>query len=503
MTIIKKAAKRLKKICVGLTVAVILPGGVTSAEKITLSLDEAINLALKNNHAIEQSEAERELAQWTLSEIRRNSGLVFTWGASLKHIGGRAYHQRRLQHDFIKYAAGVGQTDQYGNKYNPKLFPSYDNEMLNSFSLRLNLYTGGRLENQQKAAKFGLNAADMRLENTRQQVKFQTAAAYYQVLERASYVTVQQESVHLLEEHLRTVEIQYEVGTVAKSDMLATSVQLSNVRQNLNTAQGNYLTAVAQLNNLMGLSVDTELITSTKNFYAPILLTENECVIISREARPDGIAAMYEVEQAEAVRKVAKAGYRPTISAIAQGSFSGEGNFKADHAPEQWAFGLEMQWNIFDNGITSAQVHQAEARKKRTEAQARQQLDIIDLEVHNAYVSVQIAAKNIEISSEAVARAEEEFAIAQIRYVEGVDTNLNVMNAQEKVVETKNNYYRALYNYNTSRAQLEKAMGVPVTTDVKRYVELVKSGQSSKKSLKEARVERVSEQEAANEPFNG
>ena len=502
MTMIKKAAKRLKKIFAGLTVTAILSSGAASAEQVKLTLDEAIALALKNNRAIEQSAADREAAKWSLSAVRRNTGLMVTWGASLKHIGGRFYRSRRENHDFVKYAASTGKTDQNGNKFNPKVFPSYDNEMTNSFSLRMNVYTGGRLENQQEAAKYGLNAADMRLENTRQQVKFQTAAAYYQVLERASYVEVQQESVRLLEEHLRTVEIQYEVGTVAKSDMLATNVQLANVRQNLNTARGNYLTAVAQLNNLMGLSVDTEVVTSATKNFEPWVLTESECLQYSYEHRPDGIAAMYDVQQAEAARKSAKAGYRPNLAVVAQGSFSGEGNFTADHAQEQWSFGLEMQWNIFDNGITSAQVHSAEAQKKRYESQARQQVETISLDVHNAYVNLQTAAKNIEVTSEAVAKAEEEFEIAQIRYVEGVDTNLNVMNAQEKVVETKNNYYRALYNYNTSRAQLEKAMGIPVTIDPQKYVSLVKSGQSSTKSLKGSQVEKAENEPNKSKPFD-
>ena len=161
-----------------------------------------------------------------------------------------------------------------------------------------------------------------------------------------------------------------------------------------------------------------------------------------------------------------------------------------------------MQWNIFDNGITSAQVHSAEAQKKRYESQARQQVETISLDVHNAYVNLQTAAKNIEVTSEAVAKAEEEFEIAQIRYVEGVDTNLNVMNAQEKVVETKNNYYRALYNYNTSRAQLEKAMGIPVTIDPQKYVSLVKSGQSSTKSLKGSQVEKAENEPNKSKPFD-
>ena len=114
------------------------------------------------------------------------------------------------------------------------------------------------------------------------------------------------------------------------------------------------------------------------------------------------------------------------------------------------------------------------------------------------------AEKNIEVTASAVAKAEEEFDIAQVRYVEGVDTNLNVMNAQEKVVETRNNYYAALYSYNTSRAQLEKAMGVPVTIDALLYAEAEQTGKSSEKSLKAAAVENIYDdlpKESA-EPFN-
>ena len=99
----------------------------------------------------------------------------------------------------------------------------------------------------------------------------------------------------------------------------------------------------------------------------------------------------------------------------------------------------------------------------------RQQLETIELEVHSAYVNLMTAEKNILTTATAVDKAEEEFSIAQIRYVEGVDTNLNVMNAQEKVVETRNNYYTAIFNYNIGRAQLEKAMGVPVLIDATLY----------------------------------
>ncbi|MBR3498616.1 MAG: TolC family protein [Selenomonadaceae bacterium] len=487
--------KSLAAIC---SAAILLSTNITqAAEGVTLSLDEAIALALENNRLIEQSADDREAARWNLSSVRRQSGPQLSWSSLLNRIGGRYYNSRRETHYAAKYASR-------SEHVNMSYYPSYMSENYNSLSLTMPLYTGGRLENQREAARYNLNAADLSLENSRQRVKYQAAEAYYQVLQRASLVDVQEEAVNLLEEHLRFVTIQYEVGTVAKSDVLATNVQLANSQQNLNSAQGNYETAIAQLNNIIGLPVDTEVAASDKINFVKYNLDENECMEYALAHRPDGIAAVYEVKRTHAQTAATKSGYRPTVNAVVQGYMSGENVFGANHNNEQWALGVRVEWNIFDNGITSANVHQAKAVEHRAESLAQQQIETIQLEVHSAYIALKTAEKNIEVTAAAVDKAEEEFDIAQVRYVEGVDTNLNVMNAQEKVVETRNNYYAALYNYNTSRAQLERAMGVPVSIDALLYAEAEQAGKSSEKSLKEAAVENIYEElpKESAEPFN-
>ena len=454
-----------------------------AAEGLTLSLEEAIGLALKNNRLIEQSAEEREAARWNLSAVRRSAGPTFSWSTSLYHIGGRYYRiQYRDTHDLRRWQA------KYYSEVNPNLYPAYNYENTNNFTLRMDLYTGGRQENQREAARYSLNAADLTLENSRQMVKYRAAAAYYQVLERASLVDVQNEALELLQEHLRNVSIQYEVGTVAKSDVLSTSVQLANTKQSLNTAKGNYKTAIAQLNNILGLPVDTDVVATGKVDFVPYHLTQEQCLEYALTHRPDGIAAAYEVTRAQADTAAAKSGWRPNVTAIMQGSTTGETLFSANHRTDRWSVGLAMEWNIFDNGVTSARVHQYQAVERRAESAAKQQLETIELEIKTAYIALKTAEENIETTAKAVAQAEEQFAIAQVRYVEGVDTNLNVMNAQEKVVETRNNYYNALYTYNTSRAQLEKAMGVPVTIDALLYAEAQRSGLSSPKSLEAAKI---------------
>ena len=481
----------MKNFLTALTTAlVLLPSATFAAEGVTLSLDEAIALALKNNRLIEQSAEEREAARWNLSAVRRSAGPTLSWTSTNYHVGGRYYRRHyRSSRDNARARSDMDAA-LYGvdDDLNISLYPNYNYENSNTFNLRMNLYTGGRAENQRESARYSLNAADLSLENSRQTVKYRASAAYFQVLQRASMVDVQQQALELLQEHLRNVTIQYEVGTVAKSDVLSTSVQLANTKQSLNTAQGNYQTAVAQLNNVLGLPIDTDLVASSRIDFVHYQLTEAQCLEYALAHRPDGIAAAYAVRRAEADTNAAKSGYRPTITAVAQGSLSGENFLGSNHGDERWAVGLEMSWNIFDNGVTSAQVHQHQAAERRAESQAREQLETIQLEVHSAYIALKTAELNIETTAAAVAQAEEEFSIAQVRYVEGVDTNLNVMNAQEKVVETRNNYYTALYTYNTSRAQLEKAMGVPVAIDALRYDNAVQEGKSSAKSLEAAAV---------------
>lgn len=453
-----------------------------AAESMSMSLEKAIGLALGNNHTITQYAEDRESARWGLSATRRNSGLRLSWSNTTGYIGGKYY---RPNQDY--YA-------QYHFYYDDDRFtgsetPPYHTESSNTFTLTMPLYTGGKLENQIEGAEYALHSADLNLEYARQYVRYQTAEAYYQVLQRNAEIQVQQEAVNYLQSHLDTIQIQYEVGTVAKADVLSTAVQLADYKRQLNSAWGNYESAVATLNNVMGIPVDTALVINDELDGTPYTVSEDECISYALEHRPDGLAAEYEVRRATAQVGVTKSAYRPTVTAIARGILVGEKPFESNHnTQEYWQLGVNVDWNIFDNGITAAQVNQAKAVERKAESQRLQQIDRIKLDVHNAYIAILTAAKNLDVSSAAVSEAESAYEIAKVRYIEGVDTNLNVMDAQTKLAQAKNNYYAALYNYNVSKAKMEQVIGVPVKIDALSYYTAVAEGKTSPKALEEADV---------------
>ena len=429
-------------------------GTALAADTVELSLEDSIQMAFENNRSIKQSLAQVDEARWNLSSARRSAGPTLTWQGTANRVGGKYYEHA-----------------DYNNTYGNTLQAGY------------NLDTSGSLKHTRERASYALNAADLTLENTKQSVKLQTTQAYYQLLECRNLVDVDQEAVDTLQEHLSNVNAQYRVGTVAKSDVLASEVQLANAQQSLVTAQNNYDIAMASLNNIIGLPSDTILSVKDQLQYTAYPdLNLDKCTVYALDNRPDGIAADYQVEQSKEALAIAKAGHLPTVTAAVTRSLTGRDEFKED-ITGQWTAGLTASWNIFDNGQVTASVEQAKAGLRAAEESAAATKETIQLNVREQYLSLIAAEKNIQTTSKAVEQAEEDYKIAQVRYSAGVDTNLSVMDAQEKLTSARTNYYTALYNYNTSKAALDKAMGIPVDIDVPRYVEAQQAGDTPQKTL--------------------
>ena len=91
-------------------------------------------------------------------------------------------------------------------------------------------------------------------------------------------------------------------------------------------------------------------------------------------------------------------------------------------------------------------------------------------------MNLRSAEQTIQSTQTAVAQGQESFRIATLRYRAGVGTNLDVLDAETKLTDARNNYVQALYNYNISiAAALEQLTGVPLNTPVGQGAELLQT----------------------------
>ena len=427
--------KKSRQILVTAIVLGLMSAQTAFAAAVEINLDKAIEMALKTNPTVKISEADSSVAKAQKDEAKASRWLSIDY----THKTARG---------------GYYDPDPSSSQYAPR------NSHTNGFTASIPLYTGGKLSGTIEQAVQNYKSSEYGVDESYQAVKLSATNGYYGVLQAIDTVKLSKDSVERLSAHLQNVQAQYDVGVVAKVDVLRSQVELADAEQTLIKAQNAYDLAVADLNNIIGLPHGTDLKVTESLQYNKYDNPMENCINFALANRPELFQAEAGIEAAKAAVKVAKSGYMPQVAASASNDWSSTSWPGDDN--QNWGVGVSVSMNVFDSGVTAAKVNASEASLYKAEETYRQTKDSVQLDVRNNYLSLREAEKRIATSKVAVDSAEEDYRISQLRYQAGVGTNIDVMDAQVALTQAKNNYVQALYDYNTSSAALAKAMGVPV-----------------------------------------
>lgn len=415
------------------------------AATLELDLEETIQRALLTNPSVKIAEYNRKAAKADYSAAKGARGISI----SLSHESGRGGY---ADNHILRDAAGriLSNDKQIGNTHS------------NSITASLPIFTGGELQGQIGQAKANYRSMLSAEEQAYNEMKETATTGYFNMLNATNMKALRQESVDRLQAHLDNVIAQYNVGIVARADVLRSEVELANAQQNYITASNEYDVAEATLNNIIGTPLGTTLLLKDRLQYEPYENDMAYCLAYSEQHRPELKQAEYAIDSAEAALVVARSGHMPKVYANASNNWGGNGSDWPGDDDENWSVGVTASMNVFDSGVTWSKIHAAQENLAKAKESQRQIKDNVELEVRTDYLSMREAEKRISTAQVAVASAEEDYHIAVVRYQAGVGTNIDVMDAQEALTQAKTNYYQALYNYNTSKAALNTSMGVGV-----------------------------------------
>ena len=392
-----------------------------------LSLDDSVALALQNNPSIKMAIADKDKAVWGIKE----------------NEGGKMPNLSLSNSNNQSGAEGASSSENFNT----------------SFRVSWPLYTGGRTEGLIDQAKYNANIATVGVAKVKEQVKLDTTTAYFSVLQNNKLVTVNQQTVDNLSEHLKNVQAQYEVGTIAKSDVLRSEVELANAQQNLTKAKNAYDVSVATFNNTIGLPLDSQNTMKDDLVFTQYDMSLEDSIQMAKEKRPEIIQSQDTINAAKAGIKVADSGKLPTVSASGTQGWSGS-KFPGDNS--NWTVGVSASWDIFDGGVTNAKIKEAQANMEKVNHSDQQTRTAVELEVRQAYLSMKEAEARIETSKVAVGKANEDLKASQAKYYAGVGTNLDVIDAQVALTQAETNATQAVYDYSVNKAKLQKAIGAGV-----------------------------------------
>ena len=192
------------------------------------------------------------------------------------------------------------------------------------------------------------------------------------------------------------------------------------------------------------------------------LADREDCVDYAFQHRKDILVDAYTVEQKELAVKAAKAGYLPSVNLNAGPSLNFELRPGSSRTPGISA-GVSASWNIFDSGVTKAQVDSAKTDLEVAQLTLDRDRENVDLALRQAYFTMRAAEDQLRSTRDAVGQAEEDYYIAREKYRAGEGIMLDVLDAQKALSEARLQHIQAQYDYVTGKAAVENAMGISLT----------------------------------------
>lgn len=428
---------------------VIVVGHVPTNGTIDLNLPKTVQMALDYNRDIKNSQYALKKAEYAINQAQagKKPTVDYTFGAQRSRATDAATYSRA--------ASLMGSANSISNAFS------------NGISVNIPLYTGGLVEGQIDVAKLGKTNAQEEILRVEQATKYSAIEGYYGLLAYQELQGVYHEAVDNLQGHLDNVQAQYNVGTKAKVDVLSSDVSLANAKTTAITADNNVAIAESNLNNILGLPLETKLNLADHQLpFDTYNISLQEAMDYAMKYRPEVLQAAIAVQEAERSIDIADAGNKPTV-AITGGNDWADNTFPGiDANKRSWKVAAGVTYNFYDGGATKAKVNQAKQDllvARETEQKTRES---VQLQVKQAYLNIRSAAQKVEETQTVVDQARENYRIQNIRYQAGVGINLDVLDAQLSLNQAQVNHIQALYDYNVGIAKLEQVMGVDVESGV-------------------------------------
>ena len=454
-------------------------------DSVELSLTAALSMALERSEEVRVAEQQvrvasaqvRSARSSLLPQINTQVGYTKTIRSVFQGAGFEIPDSLRFEPDSM---AALAERVGYLERNTPNaafgalgsLFGNLpfgrENAWMAAATLNQPVFSGGRILSGVQLARHAETAAEASLTEARADVALQVRQAYYGALLAQEAEDIVEASVELAQQHFERVQLLLETGQASELDALRAEVELENLRPQLVQARNARELASLNLKRLVNLPIDAPL-RLTSSLEADAALPEPADVLLPSlaEAEPQ-LARRASIEAAEQQVEM-----RREQVDIARGAFLPNVNLQANLArqafptgfvpsdwQDDWTIGFVVQWPLFQGFRRGAEVDAAQAQVRQAELQAEQLREGVRLEYERAQGELEQARAQIAAATRTVAQATRVYELTELRYAEGLATQLDVSDARLALQQARMNEANAFHDFYLALARAERALGV-------------------------------------------
>ena len=426
------------------------PQEVNTNRKQAITLNQAIELAIRNNPSLQQAQIalEREEAQLMVAR----SALLPTLNTEFQ-LSRDNSAATEAQNAIARQNAENSNLD-----IPPNIQSESSTNAFGTLQLTYNIYTGGERSAQIAKAENQVKNAQLQVEVISEQTRFDATDRYYALQGADAQVAIAQATVEDASQSLRDARLLEQAGLGTKFDVLRAEGDLATANEALTRSIAEQRNARRKLAQILSVGQQVELtaqdaIVEAGDWMMPL----EETIVQAYRNRAELEQQLVQVAISEQDSYIALAGIQPKVDFLA--NYSYQDNFDSSvGVVDGYSFAARVRWTFFDGGRAFAEARKAYRQMDIAQSEFTKQRDQIRYDVEQSYYNLISNKENISSTRLNVTRFEEALRLARLRFQAGVGTQTDVINAQRDLANARGRFLQAIIGYNQSLNSLQRAV---------------------------------------------
>jgi outer membrane protein TolC len=415
-----------------------------------LTLQEAVQLALKRNHdiriadyTVEEKEHAKQVAKSAyFPSIRNDSNFMHATDTQLIEIKAGS----------LGVAGGTSIPPM-----NAIISQGGKNFITSGTQITQPLTSLLKIKQENDLAQAELIASREKAQFTRNDVALAVHQVYYTILIAQAHRSATEARIKASEALQSERLQQVKFGSALEQESIESRAQLLQAKQEILTTDFQLTDLKLKLNDLIGLPLTTALDLDPGVPEFQETCRREECVTDAESSHPEILAARADVQKAEAAVRLSKTDiWLPDVDAFGRYSYQENVPFLARNFG---TFGVHFGYDLFDSGRKKAVLHEHQAQLSQTKENLAKLTDAVELSVQTAYNKLGRAREMLQVSEEVLALRTESNRVRQQELLRGVALNSQADTATAQEYEAKALLLQSQMDYQQAHDELLDAMG--------------------------------------------
>jgi outer membrane protein TolC len=410
-----------------------------------LTLQEAVELAAHANHGLKAASFAVAAEEQKRRIAKSNYFPVITNDSNFLHIT----NLQRVEVPASAFGSGIPASSIFLTQ-GTQTFESSGTMIAQPITQLVKIHEANKI------ATADVNASQAAFHKASNDVAFHVRELYYRVLTSQLQRDAAELQITSGSENLNESTEQVKNGSLLEVARVESTANLLEARQTLLTTEMQISDLTFQLNDALGLPLDTKLVLDPNVDVALDIPPREQSIQIALNDNPEIKEAMQALARARAAHSAAKAEYIPDITAFARHSYQNGVPFVDRNFG---TFGIHLSYDVFDGGKRRALVKERRNEISEAEENLHRIKDEVEVRIHTIYNRLDVARAMVNVRKEYLAARQENARLSEDQFKQGITLASQRDASRSQAMKARAGLLEASLAYLLARDDLNRVLG--------------------------------------------